>query len=96
MRLLKDLARATSRTNTPLVATLLRQPVRGAAVPELPAVMLTYDFYDLAEASAVRAIAGEAPIGGRLPIALPGMFPVGPWPGSTGAGRVAAAVSRPE
>ena len=46
-------------------------------MPELPAVMLTYDFYDLAEASAVRAIAGEAPIGGRLPIALPACSPSG-------------------
>jgi beta-N-acetylhexosaminidase len=77
VRLLKDLARATSRTNTPLVATFFGNPYAAAAVPELPAVMLTYDFYDLAEASAVRAIAGESPIGGRLPIALPGMFPVG-------------------
>jgi beta-N-acetylhexosaminidase len=40
-------------------------------------VLLTYDFYDMAEASAVRAITGAAPISGRLPIALPGLFPVG-------------------
>jgi beta-N-acetylhexosaminidase len=46
-------------------------------LPELPAMLLTYDFYDRAEASAVRALAGEAPIGGKLPIALPGLFPVG-------------------
>ena len=46
-------------------------------VPTLPAMLLTYDFYDLAEASAVRALAGEAPITGRLPIALPGMFEAG-------------------
>jgi beta-N-acetylhexosaminidase len=43
-------------------------------LPELPAMLLTYDFYDRAELSAVKAIAGEAPIGGRLPIALPGML----------------------
>ena len=46
-------------------------------MPELPAVIITYDFYDRAEASAVRAIAGEAAIGGRLPIALPGLFEQG-------------------
>ena len=40
-------------------------------------MLLTYDFYDLAEASAVRALAGDAPITGHLPIALPGMFEVG-------------------
>jgi hypothetical protein len=46
-------------------------------MPDLPAVMLTYDFYDRAEASAVRALAGEAAIGGRLPIELPGYAKVG-------------------
>jgi hypothetical protein len=46
-------------------------------IPELPSVLLTYDFYDRAELSAVKALAGEAPIGGRLPIALPGMFEAG-------------------
>ena len=46
-------------------------------MPDVPAMLVTYDFYDRAEASAVRAIAGEAAIGGRLPIALPGVAPVG-------------------
>jgi hypothetical protein len=46
-------------------------------MPDVPAMLLTYDFYDRAEASAVRALAGEAPIRGRLPIALPGLAPVG-------------------
>jgi hypothetical protein len=46
-------------------------------MPDLPAVLLTYDFYDRAEASAVRALAGEAAIGGRLPIRLPGLFDPG-------------------
>jgi beta-N-acetylhexosaminidase len=77
IRLLRDLARATDRTNTPLITTFFGNPYVAAAIPELPAVLLTYDFYDLTEASAVRAIAGEAAIGGRLPITLPGLFPVG-------------------
>jgi beta-N-acetylhexosaminidase len=77
VRVLRDVARATARTNTPFVTTFFGNPYVAAAVPELPAMMLTYDFYDLAEASTVRAIAGEAAINGRLPIALPGLFPVG-------------------
>ena len=77
IRLLRDLGRSTARTNTPFVTTFFGNPYVAAAVPEAPAVLLTYDFYDLAEASAVRAITGEARISGRLPIALPGMFPVG-------------------
>ncbi len=77
VRLLRDLARITVRTKTPYVAMFFGNPYVAAAMPEVPAMLLTYDFYDLAERSAVRAIAGEAPISGRLPIALPGLFPVG-------------------
>jgi len=39
--------------------------------------MLTYDFYDLAELSALQALVGEAGIAGRLPIGLPGLFEAG-------------------
>jgi beta-N-acetylhexosaminidase len=77
VRLLRDLARSTARTGTPFVTSFFGNPYVAAAAPELPSMLLTYDFYDLAEASAVRAIAGEAKISGRLPIALPGLFPVG-------------------
>jgi beta-N-acetylhexosaminidase len=77
VRLLRDLGRSTAGTNTPFVTTFFGNPYVAAAIPEAPAVLLTYDFYDLAEASAVRAITGEASISGRLPITLPGMFPVG-------------------
>jgi beta-N-acetylhexosaminidase len=77
VRLLRDLARSNARTSVPLVTVFFGNPYVAAAAPELPAVLLTYDFYDTAEASAVRAIAGEARVSGRLPIALPGLFPVG-------------------
>jgi beta-N-acetylhexosaminidase len=77
VKLLRDLAKSTARTGTPFVTVFFGNPYVAAAAPELPAVLLTYDFYDLAETSAVRAIAGEARISGRLPIALPGLFPVG-------------------
>jgi beta-N-acetylhexosaminidase len=77
VELLRDLARGASRIGTPLVSTFFGNPYVTTMIPELPTVMLTYDFYDLAEASAVRAIAGEAAISGRLPIALPGYFPIG-------------------
>ncbi len=76
-KLLKDVARAAERARTPFVTTFFGNPYTPMFVPELPAMLLTYDLYDLPELSAVRAIAGEAPIHGRLPVALPGMFPVG-------------------
>jgi beta-N-acetylhexosaminidase len=77
VRLLRDLARITARSSTPYVAVFFGNPYVAAAMPEVPAMVLTYDFYDLPERSAVRAIAGEATISGRLPIALPGLFPAG-------------------
>jgi beta-N-acetylhexosaminidase len=77
VRLLKDLAAATARTGTPLVTTFFGNPYTASFVPELPAILLTYDLYDLPERAAVRAIAGDAPIAGRLPISLSGLFPAG-------------------
>jgi beta-N-acetylhexosaminidase len=76
-RLLQDLARVAARTKRPYVTVLFGNPYTATFLPDVPAVMLTYDFYDLAEESAVRALAGEAPITGRLPIALPGLFEAG-------------------
>ena len=46
-------------------------------MPELPATLLTYDFYDQTERAAVRAIAGETAIGGKLPITLSPQFKAG-------------------
>ena len=47
------------------------------ATPSLPAVLLTYDFGDCAEAAVVRALAGESALRGTLPVALSETWPVG-------------------
>ena len=65
------------RGRRPFVTVFFGNPYVASFIPDLPAVMLTYDFYDQAEASAVRALSGEAAIGGRLPIELPGYAKVG-------------------
>jgi beta-N-acetylhexosaminidase len=70
VRLLRDLARITERGAIPFVTTFFGNPYTAAFVPELPATLLTYDFYDATERAAVRAIAGETAIGGKLPITL--------------------------
>ena len=77
VRLLKDLARITERTSLPFVTTFFGNPYTASFVPELPATLLTYDFYDQAERAAVRAIGGESAIGGRLPITLSPQFAAG-------------------
>lgn len=77
VRLLQDLARSSERRSQPFVAAFFGNPYTPMFVPEIPAMLLTYDFSDYAEASAVRALAGEIPINGKLPVGLPGLFPIG-------------------
>jgi len=72
--LLEDIGRRTAGTARPFITVFFGNPYVPMSVPSLPAMLLTYDFYDLAEASAVRALAGEAPISGLLPITIPGLF----------------------
>jgi beta-N-acetylhexosaminidase len=76
-KLIEDVARGSERRSQPLVAMFFGNPYAAMSTPSLPTVLLTYDFSDVAEQSAVRAMAGEIPISGKLPIALPGMFPLG-------------------
>jgi beta-N-acetylhexosaminidase len=76
-RLLQDLARASAKRNQPMIAVFFGNPYVPLVTPEVPAMLETYDFSDYAELSAVRAIAGEMAITGKLPVALPGMFEVG-------------------
>jgi beta-glucosidase-like glycosyl hydrolase len=76
IKLLQDLARRSERSAQPMVAAFFGNPYTPMFVPEIPAMLLTYDFSDYAEQSAVKAIAGEIPIAGKLPITLPGLFPL--------------------
>lgn len=70
---LRTIARQTEQSRKPFVAILFGNPYTATFLQEVPAILLTYDFYDRAERSAVRALAGEAPITGTLPIGLPGL-----------------------
>jgi beta-N-acetylhexosaminidase len=61
----------------PFVAVIFGNPYTAMALSKLPAQLLTYEFGDAMETAAVRALAGEIVIGGKLPITLPGMYPFG-------------------
>ena len=76
------------------MAVALGSPFVGELGAKLPALLVTYELGDAPEAAAVRAICGEAPIGGRLPVSLPGLFAAGHGldraalaPGAPTAGR---------
>ncbi len=72
--LLEQLAADPAR---PFVAVAFGSPYVGDLAPRLPAVLLTYETGDAPEAAAARALCGEAGVGGKLPVTLPGLYPAG-------------------
>ncbi|MGZ8854253.1 MAG: glycoside hydrolase family 3 protein, partial [Thermoanaerobaculia bacterium] len=73
LRFLRDL----STVQKPFVFALFGSPYLLHHVPELPSYILTYDVNPGSEMSAIRAITGEIPFRGKLPIRLPGLYAVG-------------------
>lgn len=71
--LLKDL----EGIQKPFVFTVFGSPYVLTQMPELPSYIVTYDTSPLAEMSAIRAITGEIEFKGKLPISLPGLYPIG-------------------
>ena len=63
--------------NKPYVAVLFGNPYTATVLGKLPTILVAFEAFDGVELAAVRALAGEAPIRGKLPISLPGMFPFG-------------------
>ena len=73
LRFLRDL----SAVQKPFVFALFGSPYLLHHVPELPSYILTYDVNPGSEMSAIRAVTGEIPFRGKLPISLPGLYAVG-------------------
>jgi beta-N-acetylhexosaminidase len=71
--LLSDL----TKMQKPLVFTVFGSPYVLSHVPDVPSYIVTYDISPTAEMAAVRAITGEIPFHGKLPINLPGFYPIG-------------------
>jgi beta-N-acetylhexosaminidase len=67
---------AADRTK-PLVTIAFGSPYVGEIAAKVPALLLTYEIGDAPEAAAARALSGEAPIGGKLPVTIPGLLPAG-------------------
>jgi beta-glucosidase-like glycosyl hydrolase len=71
------LERLAGEATRPLVVVAFGSPYVGDLAPKVPALLLAYEWTDAPEAAAVRALCGEAPVGGKLPITIPGLFPAG-------------------
>ena len=73
LELLKNL----SQLRPPFAFVLFGSPYLLSFVPELPSFILAYDDHPGAELAAVKAILGETPFRGTLPISLPELYPLG-------------------
>jgi beta-N-acetylhexosaminidase len=72
-----NLLKHLSRLEKPFVFVLYGSPYLLSFVPELPTYILAYEYYPAAEEAALRAVLGEIGFDGRLPIELPGFYPIG-------------------
>jgi len=68
--LLNDLARTGG--DRPVVACLFGNPYVAGSLPQVRSLLVTFDLGDNAERAAVRAMAGEIPTPGTMPITLEG------------------------
>jgi beta-N-acetylhexosaminidase len=72
-----NLLKAFSAMDKPFVFVVYGSPYMLTFVPELPNYILTYEYYPAAEEAALKAVFGEIEFKGRLPIELPGLYPIG-------------------
>jgi len=72
-----NLLRHLSRLDKPFALVLYGSPYLISFVPELPSYILAYEYYPAAEEAALRAVLGEIPFRGRLPVELPGFYDIG-------------------
>jgi beta-N-acetylhexosaminidase len=72
-----DFVQYLAKLDKPLVFCAFGSPFALTFVPDVPAALLVYDYYPDAERAAARALLGQAPITGRLPVSLPGLYPIG-------------------
>ncbi len=75
--LVRLLAGAGAGTDRTLITVSLRTPYDLAGYPEAATHLAAYGIHPPTMTALVDAIFGLAPISGRLPVAIPGLFPVG-------------------
>jgi beta-N-acetylhexosaminidase len=71
------LLKSLSAGDRPFAFVLYGSPYVISFVPELPTYVLAYEYYPSAEEAALKAILGEIPFNGKLPIELPGFYKIG-------------------
>ena len=72
-----DLLKHLSAVDKPFAFVLYGSPYMISFVPELPSYVLGYEYYPAVEEAALKAVLGEIEFKGKLPIELPGFYPIG-------------------
>lgn len=72
-----NLLKHLSAQKKPFAFVLYGSPYMITFVPELPTYVLAYEYYPAAEEAALKAVLGETEFKGKLPIELPGFYPIG-------------------
>lgn len=71
------LVKALMETGKPIVALAIRNPYDLRAYPEVQTYLVTYGYRDCSIRAAAEVMFGEIRPQGRLPVAIPGMYPRG-------------------
>lgn len=64
------------QTGTPLIGLAIFNPYDLLAFPQLQTYLVTYEYTPPALAAAVRVLFGESEAKGKLPVSLPGLYPL--------------------
>ncbi|MFJ6939004.1 glycoside hydrolase family 3 protein [Streptomyces sp. NPDC101132] len=73
----RALVQALVDTGVPVVSLAVRNPYDAARLPECAASLAAYSWTDVELRAAARVVAGEVRPAGRLPVPVPGRYPVG-------------------
>lgn len=65
------------QTGKPVIIASMRNPYDIMAFPEVDANILTYGNRDISTQALAKALAGEFNPSGRLPVTIPGLYPIG-------------------
>ncbi len=72
-----EFVRKLMGTGQPAAVIAFGSPYLVRQFPQAPVYLTTYAVEDVSQAAAVRALFGEVPITGRLPVSVPGLFELG-------------------
>ena len=72
-----ELLKKIAAGSKPLILVVFGSPYLLVSLPDLPSYIATFEYCPDAEKAAIKAIFGEIPFRGRLPVSLGSNFPVG-------------------